>query len=185
MGWLVEDGLAVKVMRIAGKSPTPPTITEANAIYTQESQQNGGVLMELESVKTPAGMVLRSVFKCPMPNQPLGTMVVGIGLLAWPEVHVRVHVEAVELGTTGLREAGVMLLDPSAVTNATTTEPIHVHSGDELFKRMAQSRKQMKPHPGDDPKWDEKFPAHPLSRVRRCQGQVLASLRVDGMPMCG
>lgn len=182
--WRIADGLAVNVLRLKGPSPIPVDAAEATALYTAESAYNGGLPIEVEVIETRAGQVLRSIFKYPIPNRPHGIMIVGIGLLAWEDVHVRVHVEAVELGTTGTREALVFALEPEGFP-IRNEQPIKVDSAEDLFEKMAESHRQASANPSDDPKWDDKFPHHPLTRVRAHQQQILSAISVNGMSPCG
>ena len=63
--------------------------------------------------------------------------------------------------------------------------PIKVDSAEDLFEKMAESHRQASANPSGDRKWDDKFPHHPLTRVRAHQQQILSTIAVNGMSPCG
>jgi hypothetical protein len=51
---------------------------------------------------------------------------------------------------------------------------------------MAEARKQQKVLPSDDRAYDDLLPSHPLSRVRKVQAEILATLALmDGVAESG
>lgn len=183
--WFSEDRVAVRALRFPHPSPVPLALEAARAQYTGESGQMGGVLLELELVESGAGTVLRSIFKYPSPGNPMATTIVGILLLSWPEAHIRIHIEDVERGTTGAREAAVMLLMGDDWPRS-TEPPMVVESMEEMLAHMAAARRQQRVLPSDDRRHDALLPGHPLSRVRALQGVVLAALSLrEGVARSG
>ncbi|MFT4977399.1 MAG: hypothetical protein ACI8S6_003304 [Myxococcota bacterium] len=182
--WYSADGVPVRALRFDHTSPIPFDLEAARAQYTAESGQMGGALLELELVACGAGTVLRSIFKYTSPDNPLATYIVGIALLSWPDAHIRIHVEDAERGTTGAREAMVMVILGDAWPKSDA--PAEVVSAEELFERMAEARKQQKVLPSDDRAYDDLLPSHPLSRVRKVQAEILATLALmDGVAESG
>ncbi|MFT5683052.1 MAG: hypothetical protein ACI8RZ_003979 [Myxococcota bacterium] len=183
--WFGDDRVPVRALRVPDPSPVPIDLGVARAHYTAESGEMGGVLVELEVVEAAAGSVLRSVFKYPAPNNPMATYIVGILLLSWPDAHIRIHVEDMEHGTTGGREAAVMVILGDAWPKS-DEPPVVVDSMEEMFERMAAARAQHRVLPSDDRTYDASFPHHPLSRVRALQAKILDAMVLrDGVALSG
>lgn len=176
--WWGPERVAVRLIRVDGPTPVPWSADAAKAFYDKESGQMGGATLEVEEVETEAGRGLRSVHKYRWPHNPLAIVYVGVILLAWEDAHFRIHTEAWEQGTTGAREAAVMLIMGDEWPRAEETEPVVVKDMDELFQRMGSSALQALP--SDDPSWDSLLEDHPLSKVRRQQRAILAALRAPG-----
>lgn len=166
--WMTPAQVAVRLVRVDSPSQIPMDLDGARAGYVRDSGQLGGALIEVESVDTSAGTVLRSVFKYAAPNNPRAMYCVGVVLLSYDDVHLRVHTEAMETGTTGGREAAVMVTLGDGWKTSVPT-------GDGLVR-----------NPADDAQWDASFPDHPLSRVRAEQRRILEALAVNNAPRpCG
>lgn len=174
--WFSEERVAVRLIRVPAAASTSLDVEEARQQYSAESGAHGGATIEVELVEAPAGRVLRSIHKYRSQKNPLAIHYVGVLLLSWPEVHFRLHTEALEKGTTGLREAAVMLKTKLEGESAPAQPPVAVESGEELMKLMGSSA--LRVLPSDEPRWDDVFPEHPLSRVRKRQRAILEAIDV-------
>ena len=178
ISWMALDKVAVRVICLSGSSPVPEDLPGATKFYEIESKENGGVLIEAEFVSTEAGRVFRSVHKYQSPENPLNAYIVGIILLTWKKFHIRIHTEAIELGSTGGREAGVALVntdqppEPPVESEEVTTK--------QLFDKLRAGR--IAASPSDAAKWDRAFPQHPLSRVRSIQTHIIGTMTTDLPP---
>ena len=83
----------------------------AREFYRRECEQNAGVMLEMEPVTAAGVEGLCAVFKyrSPVPGS-LGMAYVGILWLPFRDCRFQVNVEAIEQGTTGIREAAVMVI---------------------------------------------------------------------------
>ena len=78
-----------------------------------------------------------------------------------------------EAGTTGTREAAVMLIEGDRWPKPPTV----LQSGEQLFGWLGSA--PVRRFPSDDERYDASFPDHPLSLVRTRLMQMVASARLD------
>jgi hypothetical protein len=90
--------------------------------------------------------------------------------------YFQINIEAMESGTTGIREATVMMLEKDKLP-ATKQTPIVLNSGAELFERLKSTA--IKILPSDDEQYDHLFPEHPLSKVRKRLDEVIKTLKLE------
>lgn len=170
-------------------SPQPPSwafdlrdLAMATDFYSRQCADNKGVMLAMDVVQAAGVPALRGLFKyrSPVP-QSMGMMYVHILWLAFRNWSAQINVESVESGTTGMREAAVMMIEgdnwPMAPPD---TQPIEVSSAEEMFEHMRS--RPLRIIPSDHEKYDETFADHPLSKVRRRMEQVMASLTIDAAP---
>lgn len=166
--WTDDDGDILSLHFFSLRPDLPaalddgPTLRASLAAYTAEA---GGGLIEA-SVKQLGGMpALRQILKLPLPGQAHGQAFIGSYTLPRAECSAVVKIQAPERGTTGMREAMVM----AQVGPADFFRP-HPY---------APGLKGGLPfHAADHAQWDESFPGHPLSRVRRTLAALAAEVRV-------
>lgn len=153
----------------------------AAAFYGQQCrEQFHGVMLEMEVVQCAGHEALRGLFKyrSPVPGS-MGMMFVHILWLPFQEWRAQINVEATEHGTTGARETAVSLIEGPAPA-AHEQAPVMVSSVEEMFQKMRE--RPLVALPADDAKYDEHFPQHPLSQVRRQMDHLMASLSVNEAP---
>lgn len=181
--WVSAANVAYRLKYDPGAIYWPFDLTDLDAarvFYRQECQENGGVMLEMDSVTAAGVEGLSGVFKyrSPLPGS-LGMAYVGILWLPFRDCWFQVNVEAVELGTTGMREAAVMVIEGDMWPMEPQTEIPVINSPEELDALYAKSRdKPLRRLPSDDPKYDSSFPEHPLSLVRVGLARVIASARL-------
>src|SRR5262249_39065934 len=107
--------------------------------------------------------------------ESLALYFVAILWLPFESWNAQLNIEAMERGTTGAREAAVLLLEPDRFPKADPNEAVRVSSVDEMFARMRA--RPLAPLPSDDPKYDDAFPEHPLSQVRSRLSEILPTIR--------
>ncbi|ANZ35454.1 hypothetical protein BBK82_04530 [Lentzea guizhouensis] len=124
-----------------------------------------GCLVEAQVVQLGDVPALLQIAKMPLGNRPgqafgLSLTVQGVN------AHAVLSLVAEERGTTGMRE-GVLAAEIG-------------------FQRWVlphpyapQLQSKLPFHAGDDPRFDSRFPDHPLSRVRRLVHQLVGTARVD------
>ncbi len=181
-GWMDTNGVAHTLQFLAGPPKWPFDLTDPNAataFYRQQCADNGGVMLAMEPAAVDGAEGLRGLFKyrAPVPDS-LAMYYVGILWLPFQPCSFQMNIEAMEAGTTGAREAAVMLIERDTWPEAPQeTEPILVNNAEELFARMAAT--SVRHLPSDDERYDASFPDHPLSLVRARLAEVIASLKLD------
>lgn len=151
----------------------------ANEFFRKQSGEAGGVVLSLDVTTVAGAQALRGVFKyrSPVPNS-LGMYYAGILWLPFQECLYQLNVEAVEGGTTGVREAAVMVIVGDAWPMPQQEEIPIITTEEELqaLYRSARVRKL----PSDDEQYDRGFPHHPLSLVRSRIAEIIATAQLDG-----
>ncbi len=147
--------------------------TQMAAFYEQQAQQNQGVMLEVAPTTIAGIPGMRGVFKYRLPNT-LALYFVGIVVVAFRDVSFQFNTEAMERGTTGMREALVGVINPQPMPE---TEPITLSSTEEFFTMLHNAPLQrILP---DNPEYDDVIPDHPLSKVRRLQRHLIATTQLD------
>jgi hypothetical protein len=147
--------------------PKPPdlpanaqTIDELREFYTKLIGDRGMKIVELR-VQTVAGVdcvwvVLKS------PRKPHGIDYVGSLTIPFADLSFVIKMQCQEGNITGMREAALLVMTQQEGT--VTLTPEGKISGD------------WNP---DDERYDAKFPNHPVSRLRREFGRIIATLRIE------
>lgn len=160
-------------------------LESARAFYGDQCASANGAMLEMEICKIDNVEALRGLFKYRYPQNPLAIMYVGILWIPFSEYCLQLNIESVELGITGMREAIVMDLEIEAGTwvppvplaeGQAEPEPIMVKDGEDLLARMASTK--LRKISSDDPKWDDKFSDHPLTKVRRGLDACIATIKL-------
>ncbi|MDN2487174.1 hypothetical protein MML63_16205 [Kosakonia sacchari] len=142
-------------------------IAAAKHYWQQETAKIGGALLELTALTIQGVAALQGTFKYrdPTPGS-LGMYFVAIIWLPVKHGLFQINAEAVEKGNTGFREAVVMDLQlKQGNIPPVYDEPEFIDSADALFAKLRES--ELRCLPSDDRQYDEMFPEHPLSQVRR------------------
>jgi hypothetical protein len=158
--------LVLRVPQVKTNWPFDLTdVSAAKDYFSQQSANNDGVLLEMEAVK----------YRSPIP-QSMGMMFVGILWIPLRDRTAQVNVESLEHGATGMREAAVSLMDVGNPASQASTDQVIVNSAEEMFTHMrAQPLRAL---PSDGSTYDQSFPDHPLSKVRRRMEQVMTSISI-------
>lgn len=178
--WLNSAQVAHRIQFEPGLPDWPfdlTDLTRATEFYRQQSAELRGVMLSLEVTTAAAGAeVLRGLFKYRASSVRM--YYVGILWLPFQEGLFQINVEAMETGITGLRECFVLVSEPGllAATIASANTPSVVLSTEELAASPPPES------PSDDERWDNFFPDHPLTKVRRRITEVLATLELDASP---
>ena len=139
-------------------------------------------MLEMEVIALAGGVeALRGLFKyhAPIPNS-LGMAYVGILWLPFEACRFQINVESVELGTTGMREAAVMITEDDNWPRPPDDEIPHIENDEELQAMYAEAlAKPPLQWPSDERKYDAQFPDHPLSKVRVRMDKIVASMKFD------
>jgi hypothetical protein len=193
-GWMNSDGVAHLLTFRQGPIDWPFDLTDlegARQFYGDQCASVGGVMLSMDVLDIDKVEVLQGLFKyrAPIPKS-LAMMSVGILWIPFSNFRYQLNIEAMERGTTGMREAMVYAMGESRYPDPTLlqrcpwpemkeAEPVPADSAEDMFDRMRAS--PLHKLPADDAQFDDMFPAHPLSLVRRRMKAVADTLQVDKM----
>src|SRR5688572_21898557 len=178
--WISSDHIAYRLKFDRGVIYWPFDLTDLSAareFYRRESEENAGLMLELDVVTAAGAEALSGVFKyrSPMPGS-LGMAYVGILWLPFEDCRFQVNVEALELGTTGVRECAVMAIEGDRWPMEPQSEIPVIETEEQLQELYRKAR--VRHLPSDDPKYDASFPQHPLSQVRTRLARIIGSARL-------
>ncbi|MEO6088170.1 MAG: hypothetical protein ABIQ18_34160 [Umezawaea sp.] len=125
-----------------------------------------GCLVEAHIVYLGQVPALLQIVKLPIPNQPSGQAFLASFTVPKANSSAVLKFQAVEQGTTGVREA--VLMGQVGFDNWFQPHP---------YAPEVQGKLPF--HIGDDPRWDAQFPQHPLSRARAWAHHVARTGQVD------
>lgn len=152
--------------------------TAATEFYQRQSQDLGGVMLSLEVTTVAGAEALRGLFKYRAPTNIFAMYYVGILWLPFQNCNFQINVEAIETGLTGARETFGVIIEPdSSPRLPPNTPPVPFVSAEESFRRLESA--PVCQWPSDSEQYDELFPDHPLSKVRRRITEVMATLEID------
>lgn len=147
--------------------PDPVRRHVAQGIASQNA-----ALIDFEVVDLDGCLAMRTVAKVRAEGRAM--MYLGAIQLHFEPCWWCVNMEAREHGTTGVREAAVlMLMTERGDAPQPSGPPVVLDSLDDLPLPEARML------PSDDEEWDEKFPDHPLSLVRAAQREIVSTARVS------
>jgi hypothetical protein len=178
-GWVNSEGVAHLLRYNPGPPDWPFDLRDpaaAQFFYHRQCEENRGVMLGCEVVRAAGAEALWGLFKYRSPQtDSLAMYFVGILWMPFQECTFQLNVEAIESGTTGLREATVMALTGFQFPQDEQKEIPTINSEEELQELY---RKALPRHlPSDDPKYDDMFPQHPLSLVRARLAKVIETAR--------
>jgi len=164
--WRFADGDAVGIFFFRAKPDLPQTREMDRFIseYGRRAQTHGASLLECRilELELEGLRMLRTIVK--VPQEPHGMTYVGSFTLPFAHCSYVVKVQCEERGTTGLREA--VLLAEGLRSNS-----VSIDSESEI------------PIAGDwnpdSAEFDERFPQHPISRLRKHLEEIPGCLRLD------
>ncbi|MGI8981158.1 MAG: hypothetical protein ACR2FY_18175 [Pirellulaceae bacterium] len=162
--WFTPEGDGV-ALYFFGKSPDlladAQSVADLRVFYEGVLKAAGVRLVETEVCRAGGCPAVRVVFKTP--QQPSGMTYVGSLTIPFRDFSFVIKVQSEEWGTTGGREAILL-----ARRLATGEEP--------SFNENRMSLPGWEP---DGAEFDESFPDHPVSRVRRVLRHVAGSLLIE------
>jgi hypothetical protein len=179
-GWMNADHVAHMLQFNLGSINWPFDLTNpaaATEFYRNQCADNGGVMLAMETVTAAGAEGLSGLFKyrSPLPGS-LGMAYVGILRLPFQDCRFQINVEAFEMGTTGMRECAVMVIEGDRWPMEPQAEIPVINSEEEL--QALCSKAQVRYLPSDDPKYDASFPQHPLSLARARLARVIATTQL-------
>lgn len=141
--------------------------------YRNAAEAHKVALIEADSVVLDGLRAVRTILKTRL--DPRGFAFIGSFTLPFSNCSFVVKVQSIERGITGIRESAVLVMEGSRfVLDETTGKMIgweqdpydQTHKG-EFMRNCA-----------DDPRFDDAFPDHPLSKVRRYLAELADGIAV-------
>ncbi|MDQ0797764.1 hypothetical protein [Streptomyces sp. B1I3] len=155
--WVNDDGDVLSVHYFGLPPDLPTGLDDGPALrstLTHRTAQAGGGLIEASVKRLGELPALRQILKLPLPRRTTGQAFIGSYTVPRAGCSTVVEVQAPERGMTGRREAVILAeVGPDRYYRPHPYAP-DVQGG-------------LPFHAADHARWDEKFPDHPLSRVRR------------------
>lgn len=169
VGWIVPRTLdQITLWHDHGPPQLPAPLEDVarlrHALAVQAAE--AGCLIEAHVVQFGGLPAVYQVVKLPLPDRPAGQAFLASFTVPRANSCVRVKIQALESGMTGLREA--VLVDQLGFQNWVMPHPY----APEVHGRLPF-------HAGDDPRYDSQFTDHPLSRVRGLAHHVARTARID------
>ena len=162
--WRFTDGDAAGVFFFSIKPDLPRTNEMTRFISELEERAHAGGALPIEcSVLEVCGLpMVRTIAK--VPQQPHGITYLGSFTLPFARFSYVVKIQCEERGITGVREA--VLLSEALAAGTVTIDPESENPIAGLWNP-------------DSADFDERFPQHPLSRLRRHLQEIPRCLRLD------
>lgn len=144
-------------------------VQELRRFYRGVITEAGGGLVTVDVIDVDGVPSVLTLFK--FPQQPTGMTYVGAVTVPFRDRSFVVRVQSFELGTTGLRESTVVMLEP--------TSPDGFPEGWAADPYDPTHQAAVLANKADDERWDATFPEHPLSRLRRILGEIVSTTRLS------
>jgi hypothetical protein len=164
--WASSDGIVVQAQYfdIVPNLPAPLTdIANLRRGMTLKAFASGGGLVEADVATLGDQPAYRQVGKLKIPDRPTGLAFLGTFIVPKATCSATLVTQAIEQGTTGVRESIVMLkVGPD---NFFRPHPFAPEASAGLPFNVA-----------DDPAYDDMFPEHPLTRVRKFMAGIAPQL---------
>lgn len=182
-GWLDEEKGVANLLRF---NPEPASWTftvneldKASQFYDEQCSTAGGAMVMLNNIEVDGREALYGIFKYRATPGQMPLMYVGIIWIPFDNCIYQINVESMEQGTTGTREAAIMLKlgDDWPMSDG---KAVVVKSADEMFSRMSQAKLRALPSDGEE--YDEMFPVHPLTKVRARLKNIVDTVKFEESP---
>lgn len=162
-----NDRGEVVVVNVFPVPPDLPPLGDIEAVRDTYRTTLGdfGGLVSVDVRRINGLDAVRTLFKVGIPHQDRGRAYMGGLTFPFRSCSLVIHVQCIEQGMTGLREAAVLTVlmnegmqfaaDESGVMQGWASDPYRPQAHSAFLRNHA-----------DDERWDASFPDHPLSRVR-------------------
>lgn len=143
------------------------------AFYRVAAGLNGVAMLEVDATQLAGLAAVRTVLKAPL--APRGFAFIGSYTLPFADCSFVIKVQSLERGVTGMREAAVMTMRKTPPEFDELTGKL---IGWEQDPYDPAHRGAFMRNLADDPQYDDQFPEHPLSKVRRYLSEISSELAV-------
>src|SRR6185437_12288268 len=149
-------------------------IDKIRFVYRNLANQSGAGLISAEVNKVGGFDCIETIFKMLQPNR--GVVYIGSLTFLFAEFSYVVKVQCIELGFTGVREAFVM---DKLIKDKKNVDDAGKIKGWERDPYDAEGTYPFMPNLAESQEYDNVFPMHALSRVRRVLNQVCRTVSFD------
>jgi hypothetical protein len=159
------------------------SIDRVRGYYRTAAMSHGAAIVEVDILQLAGCQIVRQVGK--VPQQPTGMTYMGSITLPFRDFSYVVKVQCMETGTTGVRDSTVLAEKMSAgeVTFDEETMKLRGWMHDPYDRTisypLSPDGSTCSYNSSDSAQYDEYFPAHPLSRLRRILARIQTTLTVD------
>ena len=161
----------------------PPDITAKNDTelelqnnYRKVAYESGGAIIEVKKVKLGSFDTIKTIIKFPM--KPAGICYIGSYTIPFKNFSYVVKVQCIEQGTTGMRDAIVLEM---MIRNGT----VKIGEEEGTIKGWMRDPYDDSIHLpymmnlSESEKFDDMFPKHPLSRMRKFLKHIEETIKID------
>jgi hypothetical protein len=151
------------------------SVSAVRDFYRAQVTPGGLGVVEIDTLKLDDCLAVRTIFKAP--QKPSGMVYVGAFTLPFRDFSYVVRAQCNEHGMTGVRDStvfqsmmqsGEVEMDEARHVRGWSQDPYDASASAQLMRNRSE-----------DEKYDEQFPDHPLSRLRRILAQIEKSLRIS------
>lgn len=147
--------------------------TALRAFYRVAAALNDVAMLEVDVAHLAGLAAVRTLLK--VRQEPRGFAFIGSYTLPFADCSFVIKVQSFERGVTGMREAAVMSMRKTPPEFDELTGKL---IGWEQDPYDPAHRGNFMRNLADDPQYDDRFPEHPLSKVRRYLGEISSELAV-------
>lgn len=149
-------------------------VAELRACYRKVAEAHDIALVEADSVLLDGVRAVRTIFKARL--DPRGFAFLGSFTLPFADSSLVIKVQSLEQGITGMRETTVFSMCADQFEFDDATEKM---IGWEQDPYDPDYKSGFLPNHADQAQYDEQFPEHPLSKVRRYLREIASEFRRD------
>lgn len=177
--WLDNNSPAVITFNYFGIEPDIPTIKDVNRLrelYRSLANQNNGAIIKVEIGRIQNVETVGTIFKFPM--KPRGMRYIGSITIPYKDRSYVLKVECPEVGTTGMRDSVIMnkMLGDGVVTVDFEKRRMKGWFKDPYDDSLTEGFHM---NLSEAEEFDEMFPKHPLTIVRRTMAQFPKIIKLD------
>ncbi|MCW8880479.1 MAG: hypothetical protein OQK51_25750 [Kangiellaceae bacterium] len=148
-------------------------INSLRGFYRSMAEANGLAPLEIELEELKGLRAVKTLYKIRL--EPTGFAFLGSYTLPFANCSYVIKIQAVESGIAGMRESAVLIIEECKDADEETGKLI----GWEVDPYDPAYRADFMANRADHPKYDEKFPEHPLSRAREYMNEIFDELEFD------
>ena len=153
------------------------TEVEIQNFYRKLSYESGGAIIEVKKIKIGSFDAINTILKFPKP--PSGMVYIGSYTIPFKNCSYVVKVVCVEQGITGIRDSAILSL---MITNGTVKRDNEKEGRLKGWMRDPYDNSINLPfmmNLSESEKFDDMFPNHPLSRLRKYLKHIEETIKID------
>ena len=149
-------------------------ITDLRNFYRNLATDAGGGIIKIDSIDLKNLAAVECIFKIPM--KPSGMIYVGSFTIPFRDKSYVVKLQCPERGVTGIRDTVVFDSFMASIEDSEDFDPFKGWAKDPYDETVTTGALM---NLSEDEKYDEKFPEHPLSRLRKYLRQIEETISFD------